>query len=141
MVKPLAVSLIAGLIFGMGLTVSGMINPARVIGFLDVAGRWDPTLAFVMAGALAVATPAFALALRRGAQPQLGGKFQIPTRNDIDRRLIAGGAIFGIGWGLSGICPGPAIAALGSLIPSIVGFAAAMIAGMIGFRFWAARRD
>lgn len=119
---------LAGLVFGLGLAVSRMVDPARVLGFLDVAGQWDPTLAFVMAGALAVTLPAFRYLPRRG-QPWLGGAFQLPTRQDIDVRLAAGAVLFGIGWGLAGLCPGPALAAIASGIPEIMGFVIAMIAG------------
>ncbi len=106
--KPL-VALLCGLIFGAGLTVSGMTDPARVAGFLDLFGAWDPTLAFVMGGALAVAVPGFQWLLRR-PRPQLDERFHLPTRQGIDRDLWLGAALFGIGWGLSGFCPGPALA-------------------------------
>ncbi len=122
-------SLVIGLIFGAGLTVSQMINPAKVIGFLDIAGDWDPTLGVVMAGALLGAVPGFALARRRRA-PLLGGNFQVPRRRDIDARLIVGAAIFGIGWGLAGFCPGPALAALSTGAWPVALFVATMIAGM-----------
>ena len=118
----------SGIIFGLGLSISEMINPARVIGFLDITGRWDPTLMFVMGGALAVTTPAFALILRRG-QPLLGGEFHLPTKRTIDRPLILGAALFGIGWGVGGLCPGPALAALASGSPAVVLFVVAMLAG------------
>ena len=124
------VSLLAGMLFGAGLYVSQMMNPAKVLGFLDFAGEWDLTLATVMIGALAAAAPGFALARARRL-PLLGGKFQIPTRSDIDPPLLAGAALFGLGWGLSGFCPGPAIAALGTGITGVYIFAAAMIAGML----------
>jgi uncharacterized membrane protein YedE/YeeE len=117
-----------GIIFGLGLAVSEMINPARVIGFLDVAGRWDPTLMFVMGGALAVTLPAFAFILRR-ARPLLDGEFFMPTKRDIDRPLIVGAALFGIGWGLGGFCPGPALAGLASGAPGVMLFVVAMVAG------------
>jgi uncharacterized membrane protein YedE/YeeE len=132
----LLASLFIGTLFGAGLAVSGMINPARVIGFLDVAGRWDPTLAFVMIGALAVTIPAFALARRQGVAPALGDAFRIPAAKDIDGRLIIGSAIFGIGWGLSGFCPGPAIAALGSGQWPVIAFGISMLAGMVLFKVW-----
>ena len=119
----------AGAVFGLGLAISEMVNPRRVIGFLDVAGRWDPTLAFVMAGALAVSLPGFALALRRPA-PLCGHAFHLPTRMKIDRPLLLGAAIFGIGWGISGLCPGPALAALVSGKPESLLFVAAMAAGL-----------
>ena len=118
----------SGIIFGLGLTISEMVNPARVIGFLDITGWWDPTLMFVMGGALAVTIPAFNLIMRR-SQPLLDGQFILPTKRNIDRRLILGAAIFGIGWGLGGFCPGPALAALASGSPAIILFVLAMIVG------------
>ena len=127
--KDIVASLCIGVVFGVGLTVSQMINPAKVIGFLDFAGDWDPTLGVVMAAALAVAAPGFALARRRNG-PLLGGAFQIPTRTDIDPRLIGGAVVFGIGWGLSGFCPGPAIAALSTGLGPAFAFVLAMAAGM-----------
>lgn len=117
-----------GTLFGLGLSVSTMINPARVIGFLDVAGKWDATLLFVMGGALLVAVPIFPLVLRRKV-PLLGGQFALPTKSKIDRPLLLGAVIFGIGWGLAGFCPGPALAALASASPHVVFFVVAMIAG------------
>ena len=119
---------IAGTIFGLGLAISEMINPARVIGFLDVAGSWDPTLAFVMAGALAVSVPLFPLILKR-RRPLLCGEFYLPARRKIDRPLLAGAALFGVGWGLGGFCPGPALAGLVSGISGVYFFVIAMIAG------------
>jgi hypothetical protein len=121
-------SFVIGMVFGFGLTISEMINPARVIGFLDVTGRWDPTLAFVMAGALAVTLPAFSIILRR-ARPVLSRQFYLPTKSKIDRAVIFGAAIFGVGWGLAGFCPGPALAGLASGDPGVFLFVAAMIAG------------
>lgn len=121
-------ALIIGALFGFGLAVSEMIDPARVIGFLDVAGRWDPTLLFVMGGALAVTLPAFPLILRR-ARPLFGDFFALPTNSRLDGSLIAGAMIFGIGWGIAGFCPGPALAALASGSPSVALFVVAMIAG------------
>jgi uncharacterized protein len=106
----IAVAFAVGIIFALGLTVSEMINPARVIGFLDVTGRWDPTLLLVMAGALAVTIPGFPLILRR-PKPFLATRFSLPTKSRIDPPLILGAAIFGVGWGLAGFCPGPALLA------------------------------
>ena len=120
----------AGLVFGIGLILSGMTDPGKVIGFLDVAGRWDPSLAFVMAGAILVGFFAFRLAGRRG-RSFAGGAMQLPTRRDIDARLVAGSAVFGIGWGLAGFCPGPALVALGAGIDQAALFVAAMLAGMV----------
>lgn len=125
-------SLLAGLLFGTGLIVSGMTNPAKIIGFLDVSGKWDPSLAFVMAGALLVGSIAFRLAGKR-QRAMLGKPLQIPARRDIDRRLVLGSLTFGIGWGLAGYCPGPVIASLagGGGKPWL--FFIAMLAGMALF--------
>lgn len=122
-------SLLAGLVFGIGLIVSGMANPAKVLGFLDLTGSWDPSLAFVMAGAIAVGAVAFTVARRR-ASSFLGLPMKLPTADKIDRRLIVGGLLFGIGWGLAGFCPGPALVALGMGQPKAVVFVMAMLAGM-----------
>jgi uncharacterized protein len=124
----IAVAFAVGIIFSLGLVVSEMINPARVIGFLDVAGRWDPTLLLVMAGALAVTVPIFPMILRR-SKPLLAPQFSLPTNTRIDRRLILGAVIFGAGWGLAGFCPGPALAALASASPGVILFVVAMILG------------
>ena len=130
-----------GLIFGLGLVIAGMSNPAKVLNFLDVAGigsgLWDPSLAFVLAGAIAVTFVGYKLVLRRG-QPIFGEKFHLPTAQDIDARIIAGPAIFGIGWGLAGFCPGPAFTALTSGVPAAI-FVAAMLAGMLAARTLASR--
>jgi len=120
----------AGLVFGIGLIVSGMTDPGKVIGFLDVAGRWDPSLAFVMGGAILVGYFSFAAAGKRG-RTLLGGAMQLPKRRDIDARLVAGSTVFGIGWGLAGFCPGPALVALGAGIDEAALFVAAMLAGMV----------
>lgn len=104
---------LTGLVFGVGIALSGMMNPAKVLNFFDVAGSWDPSLALVMGGALVVTGIGYRLAWRR-AQPLFGGKFQVPTNTQIDRRLIGGSALFGIGWGIAGFCPGAAIPALGT---------------------------
>jgi uncharacterized membrane protein YedE/YeeE len=133
---------IIGLIFGFGLLVSGMSNPAKVLNFLDLAairtGNWDPSLAFVMAGAIAVTYIGFTLVLRR-SQPLLAEKFHLPGKADIDARVIAGPAIFGIGWGLAGFCPGPAFTALGFGTTAALVFVVAMFAGMWLARFIANR--
>ena len=121
--------LAAGLLFGTGLVLSGMANPAKVLAFLDVAGGWDPSLAFVMAGAIAVALPGFAILPRRQA-PLLGGRFELPTRRDIDAKLLGGALLFGIGWGISGFCPGPAFTALSFGETGTLLFVPAMLAGM-----------
>ena len=128
------VGLIAGLIFGLGLVISGMANPAKVLNFLDITGSWDPSLAFVMGGAIAVTLPGFAFLRRRNA-PLLAPKFQWPTRNDIDGRLLTGAGTFGLGWGLSGFCPGPAFTALSLAAPGTLVFVPCMLVGM-----WLARR-
>jgi uncharacterized membrane protein YedE/YeeE len=125
-------SLLAGLVFGLGLIVSGMANPAKIQGFLDLAGRWDPSLAFVMAGAIAVGVIAFAMANKRTVS-FIGAEMKLPAARHIDRRLVVGSALFGIGWGLAGFCPGPALAALGMGEAKAVVFVAAMLAGMAVF--------
>lgn len=122
-------SLGAGLLFGLGLAVSQMVNPAKVLAFLDVAGAWDPSLALVMAGAVAVTWGGYRLVLDRPG-PILAEAFQLPTRSDIDIRLIAGAAIFGLGWGLAGLCPGPAIASIAYLQTESFYFLPAMFAGL-----------
>lgn len=127
-----ATALASGLLFGMGLTVSHMIDPAKVLGFLDLAGDWDPSLALVMAAALAVTAPGYILANRRG-RPLCVPAFSAPSRAGIDRRLAAGAILFGTGWGLVGYCPGPALASLGFGNGRTVLFVAAMLIGMAGF--------
>jgi uncharacterized membrane protein YedE/YeeE len=122
-------ALVSGLVFGLGLAVSGMMNPAKVVGFLDAAGDWDPTLAFVMVGALLVAVPAYRFIPKRG-RPVLEEEFSLPKRKAIDAPLLGGSALFGAGWGLVGFCPGPAIAALGTGLLPVFAFVAAMLAGM-----------
>ncbi|GHE20407.1 DUF6691 family protein [Halomonas urumqiensis] len=119
---------IAGLLFGLGLAISGMTDPARVIGFLDLAGAWDPTLMFVLGGAVVTNFIGYRMVLRR-PHPLLEGGFQIPTRRDLDARLIGGAALFGIGWGLSGYCPGPAFASLAGLSLPLAAMLVAMVAG------------
>jgi uncharacterized protein len=128
-----------GLVFGIGLLISGMTEPSKVLGFLDLFGAWDATLAFVMAGAVAVASAGFALARSKSA-PLLASSFAWPSRRDIDAPLIIGSAVFGIGWGLSGICPGPALVNLAGLSAPIIVFVVAMMAGMIGYEFWQRRQ-
>jgi uncharacterized membrane protein YedE/YeeE len=128
-------SLLAGLVFGLGLIVSGMANPAKVLGFLDLSGAWDPSLAFVMAGAIAVGMVAFMLARRRTVSI-LGAEMRLPSARQIDRRLIAGSLLFGIGWGIAGFCPGPGLVALGMGEVKALVFVAAMLAGMSIFEFF-----
>jgi uncharacterized membrane protein YedE/YeeE len=134
------VALFAGALFGLGLAVSGMMNPAKVIGFLDFAGGWDPTLAFVMGGALLVSIPAFRLILGR-QRPVLAGGFELPTSSALDARLLGGAALFGVGWGLSGFCPGPAVAALVTGLAPVFAFVAAMMAGMVVYAWVFERPD
>jgi uncharacterized membrane protein YedE/YeeE len=129
---------LAGTLFGLGLSISEMINPARVIGFLDVTGRWDPTLIFVMAGALLITGTVFPVILRRRT-PYLAKRFELPTKTKIDRPLLFGAVIFGVGWGLAGFCPGPAVAALASGSAGVLVFVAAMLAGQ-WLMSWAERR-
>ena len=125
---------LAGLLFGAGLIVSGMANPQKVLGFLDLAGRWDPSLAFVMAGAIGVAVFAFAWAKRR-TRTLLGLPIQWPTVRTITVRLVAGSAVFGIGWGLAGFCPGPAIVSIGLGSVKGIAFVGAMLIGMALFEW------
>jgi uncharacterized protein len=127
-------SLLAGLVFGLGLIVSGMANPAKIHGFLDLAGRWDPSLAFVMTGAIAVGVIAFAMANKRTVS-LIGAEMKLPAARHIDRRLVVGSALFGIGWGVAGFCPGPGLVALGMGEAKAVVFVAAMLAGMAVFEF------
>ncbi|MFY9509516.1 MAG: DUF6691 family protein [Rubrivivax sp.] len=122
-------ALLAGLVFGLGLILSGMTDPAKVLGFLDLAGNWDPSLAMVMAAAIAVATPAFVWARQR-PRSLLGAPVQLPTRSIVDRRLVFGSLVFGAGWGLAGFCPGPALVSAASGHGQGLLFVAAMLAGM-----------
>ena len=126
----LAAALLAGLLFGAGLTVSGMINPAKIISFLDVSGAWDPSLLLVMGAALAVSFIGYRITLAR-ARPILEEKFQLPSATKIDRPLIIGAALFGVGWGLGGLCPGPAISAAALGKGEIYIFLVALVAGML----------
>ncbi len=123
---------VVGLIFGIGLIFAGMTDPSKVIGFLDIAGQWDPSLAMVMGGAIAVGFVAFRFARGRTVN-FLGGDLHLPTKNDIDLRLIGGSLLFGVGWGLGGFCPGPGITALGMGEPKAVIFVLSMLAGMALF--------
>ena len=133
-------SLAAGLVFGIGLILSGMTNPAKVQNFLDVRGTWDPSLAFVMGGAVAVAAAGFAWLRSRADGPLFGGAFGWPTRTDLDAPLLSGAALFGVGWGLGGLCPGPALVGLPTGRGALVAFVAAMLAGFVAARWFRASR-
>jgi uncharacterized protein len=139
---PVLLQFVIGLVFGVGLLVSGMSDPAKVLNFLDLggirAGTWDPSLAFVMAGAIAVALTGYKLVLQR-SQPLFAERFYLPGRDDIDLRVVVGPAIFGVGWGLVGFCPGPALTALGFGAPAAFLFVLAMLAGMVLARWIAGR--
>jgi len=125
----IVIALLVGLVFGLGLIVSGMTDPARVLGFLDLAGLWNPSLAFVMGGAIAVAMPAFVVAARR-QRTLTGAQLQLPTATRIDRRLVLGALAFGAGWGLAGLCPGPALALIATGNGKVLVFVASMLVGM-----------
>lgn len=131
---------LTGLLFGIGLIVSGMTDPGKVIGFLDITGAWDPSLALVMGGAVAVGVVAFAIAGKR-REAALGGPMLLPERGGIDRRLVMGSLVFGVGWGLAGFCPGPALVAMGGGYLKAVVFTVAMIAGMLLQQWWDRRRS
>jgi uncharacterized membrane protein YedE/YeeE len=133
------VAFLSGLIFGFGLIISGMANPAKVLGFLDIAGNWDPSLIFVMGGAIFVGFFAFLWAKRRKTT-LLGGEMKLPTATQIDRRLVLGAVLFGVGWGLAGFCPGPALVGLGMGLPKAMLFVVAMLAGMGLFELIERRR-
>lgn len=139
---PILVNALIGLVFGLGLVIAGMSDPAKVLNFLDLAaipnGGWDPSLAFVMVGAIAVTAIGYRLVLRR-PRPAFDDRFHLPTARGIDARIIAGPAIFGVGWGLAGFCPGPAFTALGTGGSAAVLFVVAMLAGM-GIARWLANR-
>src|SRR5882757_7250687 len=128
-------SLVCGLVFGAGLLISGMVQPTKVLGFLDIFGAWDPTLAVVMAAALAVSFPGFMLA-GRVSRPLLSAQSLWPSKTQIDSPLLIGSALFGIGWGLVGLCPGPALENLATLSPAVIVFVAAMAGGMALHDFW-----
>lgn len=130
---------LAGLVFGLGLIVAGMANPAKVLGFLDLAGAWDPSLALVMAGAIAVGACAFWL-MRKRTRSLLGAPMRLPSTDRIDRPLVLGSLLFGVGWGLAGICPGPAIVLAGYGLPKGLVFVAAMIAGNGALEFFESRK-
>ena len=129
-------ALVSGLLFGLGLIVSGMSDPAKVLNFLDVFGTWDPSLAFVMGGAILVTAPGFAWLTRNRSQPLFASRFRIPTDTRVDPKLLSGAAIFGVGWGLGGFCPGPALTALPIAATGTLVFVPFMLGGM-----WLARRS
>ena len=133
-------ALLCGLVFGLGLILSGMGNPAKVQNFLDFFGRWDPSLGFVMGGAIAVGLIAFTWAKRRKTA-LLGEPMQLPVSTVIDRKLLTGSALFGIGWGLAGYCPGPALVGITAGMESAVIFCGAMLAGMVLFGLWQSRKS
>ena len=133
-------AMLAGLVFGLGLIVSGMADPAKVLGFLDLGGAWDPSLAFVMAGAIAVGALAFAVARKRTVS-FLGATMKLPTSSDIDGRLVIGSVVFGIGWGVAGFCPGPGLVALGMGEVKALVFVVAMLVGMGAFELLERRRQ
>jgi uncharacterized membrane protein YedE/YeeE len=133
-------SLICGLIFGTGLLISGMVRPTKVLAFLDIFGAWDPSLAVVMAAALAVSVPGFMLAARR-PRPLLAEQCFLPGKTGIDPPLLIGAALFGVGWGLVGLCPGPALVSLATLSPGVIVFVAAMAGGMVIHGLWQRSRS
>lgn len=133
-------ALISGLLFGFGLTLAQMVNPQKVLNFLDFAGSWDPSLAFVLGGATGTAAIGFAL-VRRRAAPLFADRFQLPTAKDIDTPLVAGAVLFGIGWGLVGLCPGPAVASLAIAPENVAVFVLALLAGMMLQRVYATTQE
>ncbi|MEH6475246.1 MAG: DUF6691 family protein [Sneathiella sp.] len=124
------ISVLSGTIFGFGLALSGMLSPSKVIGFLDITGNWDPSLAFVMGGGVAVTVVSFHFILKR-PHPLFGEKFHLPTASNIDRRLVIGAGLFGLGWGIGGLCPGPAISSLAYASPQVAVFVVAMVTGIL----------
>lgn len=131
-------ALLSGLLFGFGLTLAQMVNPQKVLNFLDFAGTWDPSLAFVLGGATGTAAIGFRLVGRRAA-PLFADRFQLPTAKDIDMPLVAGAVLFGIGWGLVGLCPGPAVASLAIAPGNVAVFVAALLVGMVVQQLWFTR--
>ncbi|TSD84635.1 YeeE/YedE family protein [Mycobacterium sp. KBS0706] len=136
----IGVALVSGLVFGLGLAISGMMDPSRVRAFLDVAGDWDPSLAFVLGSAVTVSAIGTAI-MRRWPHPVLDRSFHLPTKTRIDRPLVVGSAIFGVGWGLAGLCPGPAVASLVLGFQSTAVFVVTMIAGMVIRDRWSTRAE
>ncbi len=134
------IALIAGLLFGYGLALSGMLSPSKVVGFLDITGNWDPSLAFVMGGGLIITIISFRILLKR-PHPMFGDRFHVPNRNDIDKRLVVGALLFGVGWAIGGLCPGPAISSLAYASPKIALFCISMVAGILIAKKFFAQRD
>ena len=134
-----AIAAIVGLLFGLGLLVSGLASPTKVLGFLDLAGPWDPSLALVMGSAVALGMAGFALVSQR-KRSLLGEPMQLPNRTDIDKPLVVGAALFGVGWGLAGYCPGPALVGAAAGVPSALVFTLTMLAGMVLFGLWGQRK-
>lgn len=139
MIRTALLGLLAGLLFGVGLVVSGMSDPAKVLNFLDVFGTWDPSLAFVLGGASTTAFLGYRL-VRRRDRPVVFDAFELPTRSDVDARLVGGAALFGVGWGIGGFCPGPAWTALTLAAPGTLAFLPAMLVGMGAMTWWSGRR-
>ena len=127
----IVIALVSGILFGCGMIISQMVDPLKVIGFLDISGNWDPSLAFVMGGALAVFTPCYHLLIKKRSYAVNGEKFSWTNNRKIDGKLISGAAIFGAGWGLAGICPGPAMSSIGGGSLTIVAFTLSMVSGML----------
>lgn len=128
-IRQISIVTFSGLLFGIGMVISGMADPAKVIGFLDITGEWDPSLAFVMGGALAVFVPAYLLLIKPRSESVFGDEIVCPTSKTIDKKLVGGAALFGIGWGLLGVCPGPAVASLFTGNTQVLFFIAAMLVG------------
>ncbi|WP_104025383.1 YeeE/YedE family protein [Vibrio hyugaensis] len=128
-VKQISIVIFSGVLFGIGMVISGMADPAKVIGFLNITGEWDPSLAFVMGGALAVFVPAYLLLIKPRSESVFGGEIICPTSKVIDKKLVGGAALFGIGWGVLGVCPGPAVASLFTGNTQVLLFIAAMLVG------------
>lgn len=140
MTRYLVSAFVAGLVFGFGLLLSGLANPAKILGFLDIAGLWDPSLVLVMGGAVTVSLFAFLVAKRRDAS-LLGQPMRLPASDKVDLRLVLGSLGFGVGWGLAGFCPGPALVALGTGAPKAIVFVAAMVAGMFVYELIEGRKQ
>lgn len=128
-------AVVAGVLFGLGMMISGMVDPHRVIGFLDITGAWDPSLVFVMGGALVVFMPIYLLIIKKRTAPVCSERFRLSNNHKIDKKLMGGAALFGLGWGIAGICPGPAVTSVSGLNPSMLVFIAAMLLGMVAASF------